>query len=132
MRHRPTLTCADAHKIMAGCKAEASKNKWPVAIAIVDDAGNLLLFERLDGAVTSSSIVAFQKAQAAAALRIPSKMMGDLIPTLPGILKYPLGLPIQGGLPLMYEGECVGAVGVTGVQAHEDEQVAQAGVAAMT
>jgi glc operon protein GlcG len=114
---------------MAACKIEAQKNKWCVSIAIVDDAGALLQFERLDGAKGSSATTALGKAQTSAALGIPSKLMADMASTMPGILKLPAGIPLQGGVPLICEGECVGAVGVSGVQASEDEQVASAGAA---
>lgn len=131
MRHRPTLTSADTQKIMTACKTEAQKNKWCVSIAIVDDAGALLQFERLDGANGSSATVAVGKAMASAALGIPSKLMADMASTMPGILKLPTGIPIQGGVPLICQGECVGAVGVSGVQASEDEQVASTGAATL-
>src|SRR5215212_9737752 len=97
MRQKPVLTSADCHKMMAACIAEAQKNKWAVAIAIVDDSGAALLLERLDGCgAIASPVVMF-----------------------------------QGGLPLVHQGECVGAIGVSGVQSHEDEAVAQAGVTAL-
>jgi glc operon protein GlcG len=122
------MTAADAQKIMAAAKNEAAKNKWPVSIAVVDDSGALLLFERLDGASASSASTAVGKAQAAAGLRVPTKMLGDLLSAMPGAVKLP-GLFLQGAVPVMYQGECVGAVGASGVQAHEDEQVAAAGAA---
>jgi len=131
MRTKPVMTAADAQKIMAAAKAEAVKNKWPVSIAIVDDAGMLLLFERLDGAGASTSNTAIGKAQAAAGLRVPTKMLGDLLSVMPGAVKLP-GLFLQGAVPVMYQGECVGAVGASGVQANEDEQVAAAGAAAIS
>jgi glc operon protein GlcG len=130
MRNRPTLTSADTQRIMAACKEEATRHGWSVCIAIVDDSGTLLQFERLDDASPMSVTSAIGKAQTSAMLRQSSGMLGDLFTTIPGTLKLP-GIPIQGGLPIMHQGQCVGAVGVSGVEADEDEQVAGAGVAAL-
>jgi len=131
MRTRPTMTGADAQKMMAACKAEAQKNKWNVSIAILDDAGTLLLFERLDGAGPATAEVAQGKAIASVMTRRASKFMEDRLKDRPAFLKFPAGLPIQGGVPVMYQGECVGAIGVSGVQSHEDEQIANAGATAL-
>ena len=128
MRTRQTLTSADTHKMMAACVAEAQKNKWNVSIAVVDDAGFLLLLERLDGAGPLTAEVAQGKAVAAVMTKRPSKFMEDRLKDRPAFLKFPAGLPIQGAVPVLYQGECVGAIGVSGVQSHEDEQVAAAGV----
>jgi uncharacterized protein GlcG (DUF336 family) len=125
------MTLADAQKMMAACKAEAQKNKWNVAIAIVDDAGYLVLFERMDGTGLTSAEVAPGKARTAALTRRPSKFWEDRVKERPAFAKFPAGQMIQGGLPIMYQGECVGAIGVSGVQSHEDEQVAQAGINAL-
>jgi glc operon protein GlcG len=132
MRTRQTLTSADTHKMMAACVAEAQKNKWNVSIAIVDDAGFLLQLERLDGAGPLTAEVAQGKAVAAVMTKRPSKFMEDRLKDRPAFLKFPAGLPIQGAVPVLYQGECVGAIGVSGVQSHEDEQVASAGAATIT
>ena len=132
MRQKPALTLSDAHKMMAACKAEAAKNKWNVAIAIVDDSGAALLLERLDGCGAIASTVAMGKAQTSALTGRPSKFFEDRIKERPAFATFPTpGVMFQGGLPLIHQGECVGAIGVSGVQSHEDEQVAQAGVAAL-
>jgi uncharacterized protein GlcG (DUF336 family) len=131
MRTKPTLTADDAVKMMAACKAEATKNKWKVGIAIVDDAGFLWAFERIEGAGRVTSTVALGKARTAAMMGRPSKMMEDRIKDRPAFLLFPDILPIQGGMPILVDGECVGAIGVSGVQSHEDEQVASAGIAAL-
>jgi uncharacterized protein GlcG (DUF336 family) len=131
MRTRPAMTLSDAQKMMTACKAEAQKNKWNVAIAIVDDAGYLVLFERMDGTGPTSAEVAPGKARTAALTRRPSKFWEDRVKERPAFLKFPGGQLIQGGLPIMYQNECVGAIGVSGVQSHEDEQIAQAGVNAL-
>jgi glc operon protein GlcG len=132
MRQRPALTSADAHKMMEACKAEAQKNKWNVAIAIVDDSGAVLLLERLDGCGAISSEVAIGKARTSALTKRPTKFFEDRVKERPGFVTFPTpGVMFQGGLPLVHQGECVGAIGVSGVQSHEDEQVAQAGVTAL-
>jgi uncharacterized protein GlcG (DUF336 family) len=131
MRNRPTLTGADVQKMVAACKAEASRNKWNVSIAVVDDAGFLLHLERLDGAGPVTAEVATEKAVTAARTRRPSKFWEDRIKERPSFMKFPGVLPLQGGVPVMYQNECVGAIGVSGVQSHEDEQIANAGAAAL-
>ena len=131
MRSKPCLTSADGHKMMAACKAEAEKNKWSVTIAIVDDAGILLYLDRLDGASAPTAEVATAKAKTSAVTRRPSKFWEDRIKDRPAFLNFPGVLQIQGGLPILHQGECVGAIGVSGVQSHEDEQVAKAGIDAL-
>jgi glc operon protein GlcG len=128
---KPCLTHADAQTMVAAAKAEAAANKWPVTIAIVDDGGNLLHLERMDGPPALSAEVATGKARTAALMRRPSKFWEDRMKERPGMLKFPEILPIQGGLPILHQGECVGGIGVSGVQSHEDEQVAQAGITAL-
>lgn len=131
MRSRPALTASDVHRMAAACKAEAEKNKWSVTIAVVDDAGHLLYLERLDGAGPMTAEVATSKASTAAIWRRPTKFWEDRVKDRPVFLKFPGNLPIQGGVPIMYQGECVGAIGVSGVQSHEDEQIANAGIGAL-
>ena len=132
MRQKFALTSDDCHKMMAACKAEAQKNKWLVAIAIVDDSGTVIHLERLDGTGAISSEVAVKKAQTSAVTKRPTKFFEDRIKERPAFATFPTpGVMFQGGLPLIHQGECVGAIGVSGVQSHEDEQVAQAGVAAL-
>ena len=131
MRNKPTLTGSDVQKMVAACKSEAAKNKWAVAIAVVDDAGYLLYLERLDGAGPVTAEVATEKAVTAARTRRPSKFWEDRLKERPAFMKFPGVLPLQGGVPVMYQNECVGAIGVSGVQSHEDEQIANAGAAAL-
>ncbi len=131
MRNRPTLTAADVQTMVAECKNEATKNKWSVSIAVVDDGGYLLYLERLDGAGPVTAEVATEKAITSARTRRPSKFWEDRIKERPSFLKFPGVLPLQGGVPVMYQNECVGAIGVSGVQSHEDEQIANAGAAAL-
>lgn len=129
MRNRPALTADDAHKMMTACKAEAAKNKWNVTIAIVDDSGAALLVERMDGAGPISAEVAMGKARTSAATKRPTKFWEDRVKEKPAFVTFPSGgVLFQGGLPIMHQGECVGAIGVSGVQSHEDEQIAKAGI----
>ena len=131
MKTKPCLTLADLKKIAAACEAEAVKNKWNVVIAILDDGGHLLWFERMDGATPANAQIAIQKGHTAAVTRRSSKTWEDRIAGgRMSMLKMPV-LPVQGGLPIMVQGECVGAIGVSGVQSHEDEQIAQAGLDAL-
>ncbi|TAK80561.1 MAG: heme-binding protein [Betaproteobacteria bacterium] len=129
MKTKAYLTMADAKRIAAACEAEAVKNGWGVVIALTDDGGHLLWLQRLDGARPANSEIATLKARHAAINRRPSKAREDLILEGRFSLVTMPGLPVQGGLPIMYEGECIGAIGVSGVLSEEDTQVAQAGLA---
>ena len=131
MRTKPCLTSADVKKMMAAAQAEAEKNKWIVSIAVVDDGGFMLHLDRMDGAAVTTAEVAVGKARTAALTRRPSKFFEDRVKERPAFISFPAGLFIQGALPIMHQGECVGAIGVSGVQSHEDEQVAQAGAHAL-
>lgn len=131
MRTRPALTLVDVKKIAAAAEAEAIRHNWVVAIAIVDDGGHLLGFERMDGATPANAQIAVEKARTAAVSRRPSGAWEQRVKDgRLAMLKMPL-LPVQGGVPIKVDGECVGAVGVSGVQSHEDEQIAQAGIDAV-
>jgi len=132
MRTKPCLTLADVKKMMAACEAEAEKHKWAVAIAIVDDGGFLLGFERMEGAPPISAEVSLGKARTSAMTKRPSKFFEDRVKERPAFAGFPGGILIQGGIPLLHQGECVGAIGVSGVQSHEDEQIAQAGASVLT
>ena len=131
MRNKPCLTEADILKAMAACRAEADKNNWKVAIAIVDDGGYLLHFNRMEDVAPVTAEVAIGKARTAAMTRRPSKFFEDRVKERPAFVSFPAGILIQGGLPIMHRNECVGAIGVSGVQSHEDEQIAAAGVKAL-
>ncbi len=131
MKTRPQLTLADCEKIAAAALAEARRNKWTVAIAILDDGGHLLHFVRMDGATPASAGIAVDKGRTAAISRRSSGAWQERIKARPEMLKMPGILPVQGGLPILADGTCVGGVGVSGVQSHEDEQIAQAGIDAL-
>ena len=133
MKSRAVLELADVKAIAAAAEAEALKNHWAVTIAIVDEGGHLLWLQRLDGAAPISAHIAPAKARTAALGRRESKVYEDVInqgrtsflsaPTLEGLL--------EGGVPIIHEGEVIGAVGVSGVKSSEDAQIARAGIAAI-
>ena len=131
MKTKPCLTLDDCKKMIAACEAEARRNKWEVVIAVLDDGGHLLMLERMDGATPANAEIAVQKGRSAAISRRTTKMWEDRIKDgRLSMLKMPV-LPVQGGIPVIYQGECVGGIGVSGVQSHEDEQIAQAGANAL-
>jgi len=131
MKSKPCLTLDDCKKMIAACEAEARRNQWEVVIAILDDGGHLLMLERMDGATPANAEIAVQKGRSAAISRRSTKMWEDRIKDgRVAMLKMPV-LPVQGGIPVMYQGECVGGIGVSGVQSHEDEQIALAGANAL-
>lgn len=133
MKNKLELELADIKKIAAAAEAEALKHNWPVTIAITDDGGHLLWLQRLDGAAPISSHIAPAKARAAAVGRKDTKAFEDMINNgRTAFLSAPFvdGL-LEGGVAIMKDGQCLGAVGVSGVKAPEDAQVAAAGIAAL-
>lgn len=132
MKTRPVLTLADVKKIAAAAEAEAIRHNWNVAIAILDDGGHLLGFLRMDGATPANAAIAVEKGRTAAMSRRTSGNWEERVKEGRTVmLKMPGILPVQGGVPIMVEGTCIGGVGVSGVQSHEDEQIAQAGIDAV-
>jgi glc operon protein GlcG len=128
------ISLAQAHKIVEAAEAEANKQKWPVAIAIVDGAGHLVLLHRLDNTQYGSVEVAIEKAKTSALFRRPTKAFEELLEKGGSnlrILKLPGALPLEGGLPIIVDGKLIGAIGVSGVKSTEDAQVAGAGIAAL-
>ncbi|MDO8319568.1 heme-binding protein [Rhodoferax sp.] len=133
MKTKPMLELSDIKCIAAAAEAEALQNNWAVTIAVVDDGGHLLWLQRLDGAAALSAHIAPAKAHTAALGRRESKGYEDVInggrnsflsvPTISGML--------EGGVPIMKDGVCLGAVGVSGVKSTEDAQIARAGIAAL-
>lgn len=129
---KKALTLEVAKQIAAASEAEATKNKWNVVIAIVDDGGHLIYLQRLDETQIGSVEVATQKAQTAIAFKRPSKAMEDAVSggrTV--LLKLPGALPVEGGLPITVDGKIIGAIGVSGVTSQQDGQIAKAGVDAL-
>ena len=133
MKTKAVLEQLDIKTIAAAAEAEAMKNNWAVTIAIVDDGGHLLHLQRLDGAAALSAHIAPAKANTAAMGRRESKSYEDVInggrtsflsaPYVQGML--------EGGLPIVKDGQCIGAIGVSGVKSTEDAQIARAGIAAI-
>jgi glc operon protein GlcG len=132
MQTRPVLTLEDCQTIIAAAAVEAKRNNWIVAIAVLDDGGHLLNFVRMDGATPANAGIAVEKARTSALSRRASGMWEQRIKEgRLAMLKMPGILPVQGGLPIIVDGTCVGSVGVSGVQSHEDEQIAKAGIDAL-
>jgi uncharacterized protein GlcG (DUF336 family) len=129
MKMRPMLTLEDCKKISGAAEAEAKKNNWNVCIAVLDDGGHLLHLVRMDGATPANSRIAIGKGRTAAESRRSSAMWEERIKAgRTAMLGMPGITPVQGGLPIVVDGVCVGGVGVSGVQSHEDEQIAKAGI----
>lgn len=133
MQSKAVLTVTEVSRILEAARAEAERNQWAVSIAVVDDGGHPLALLRLDNAAPTSGYISTEKARTAALGRRESKGFEDMInggrtaflsaPVLAGML--------EGGVPVMVEGQVVGAVGVSGVKADQDAQVAKAGAAAV-
>lgn len=133
MKTKMFLEMADVKQIAAAAEAEALRNQWAVSIAIVDDGGHLLWLQRLDGAAALTAHIAPAKAHTAALGRRESKAYEDIVnggrtaflsvPAVDGLL--------EGAVPILKDGLCLGAVGVSGVKSSEDAQIARAGIAAL-
>ena len=133
MQTKSVLTLSDVRAIAQAAEAEAVANRWAVTIAIVDDGGHLRGLQRGDGVAPISALIAPAKARTAALGRRESKVYEDVInqgrtsflsaPSLDGML--------EGGVPVIVDGHCIGAVGVSGVKSSEDAQIARAGIAAL-
>jgi glc operon protein GlcG len=133
MISKKILGADDVAKIMAAAQAEAQRNGWAVTISVCDDGGHLLALKRLDGVAPIASYISPEKARTAALGRretaIYEKMINDgrvsflSAPVLAGML--------EGGVPIVVDGQVVGAVGVSGVKSSEDSQIARAGIAAL-
>jgi len=125
---KKALTLEAAKKIALAAEAEAKKNNWNVAIAIVDEGGHLIYLQRIDGTQTGSIDVAIKKAQTAMAFKRPTKVFEDAVAGgRQVILALPGALPIEGGIPITIGGQIIGAIGVSGVKSTEDGQIAKAG-----
>jgi len=132
MKNKPLLTLLDLKAVAAAAEAEALAHGWAVTIAIVDDGGHLLWLQRGDGAAPISVEIAPAKARTAALGRRESKGYEDMINQgRTAFLSVPLTAMLEGGVPIIVDGQCVGAVGVSGVKSNEDVQIARAGIAAL-
>ena len=130
----PAITLDAARKVMAAAEAEAARNQWPMVIAIVDSTGHLVMLHRMDQAQYGSSKIAPLKAETALDFRRSTKVFEDAIAaggqgvrtvTMPNVLA------LEGGLPILRNGEVIGAIGVSGMRSDQDAQVARAGIAAL-
>jgi len=126
------LTLAGAQKMMAAAEAEAAKNNWSVAVAIVDAGANLLMFQKMDGTQVGSIDIAIGKARTAVKFNRPTKALEDMIMAGRQAFLAVEGIfPVQGGLPVVSEGKALGAIGVSGLTSPQDEQVATAALKAL-
>lgn len=126
------LTLGVAKALAAAAEAEAIANNWKVSIAIVDDGANLIYLQRLDGAQISSADVALGKATTAMRYKRPSAALENAVAGGRNALIAVHGItPLQGAVPIVHEGEMIGAIGVSGVLSTQDEQIATAGANAL-
>jgi uncharacterized protein GlcG (DUF336 family) len=129
---KKALTLEVAKKIAVASGQFAQKKHWNVVIAIVDDGGHLVYFERMDGVQTGSIEVAIQKARTAAAFKRPTRLFEEAVAKGRTVLvSLPGGMPFEGGVPIIVGNQVIGAVGVSGVTAQQDGMIAQAGVDAL-
>jgi glc operon protein GlcG len=132
MLTKPMLTLDDAKRIAAAAEAEARMNNWAVVIAVCDDGGHLILLHRIDGVAPISSEIGPAKARAAALGKRETKLYEDMINQgRAAFLSAPLEGMLEGGVPIIVDGQVVGAVGVSGVKSSEDAHIAKAGIAAL-
>jgi glc operon protein GlcG len=129
---RKALTLEAAMKIAAAAEAEAAKNNWNVSVAIVDEGGHLVLLHKRDNTQYGSIDISIQKAQTAAGFKRATKVFEDAIAGgRTAILGIEQVLPLEGGVPLIFNGQIVGAIGVSGVTSQQDGVVAKAGADAL-
>jgi uncharacterized protein GlcG (DUF336 family) len=130
MRNKPHLTIDDTFRMAEAARREAAAKKLEPTIVIVDFGGALMYLERPDRQSPNSVEVATLKARTAVFRERPSSQLGDRVKEQPGWLMFPNGLAMPGGVPLFHDGECVGAIAVSGI-AHDDEPAALAGAKAL-
>jgi glc operon protein GlcG len=133
MRTRTVLERSDAQTMLDAAVNEAVNKKWAVSIAVVDEGGHLLAFSRLDGCPAVSATIAVEKARTSVLGKRESKVYEDIVNNgrTAFLSVVPLQGMLEGGVPVFVNGDCVGAVGVSGVKSVEDAQVARAGIAAL-
>lgn len=132
MFQHPALSLEDAKRVAAAARAEAEKNGWAIVIAVVDDGGHLMYLERMDGTQKASSRIAEAKGRTAILFKRPTKAIEDNV--LEGrtvMMGLPGAVPLEGGVPLVKDGQFIGGIGVSGVQSFQDGVVARAGAAAL-
>jgi uncharacterized protein GlcG (DUF336 family) len=126
----PAISLENAKKAAVPALAEAAKNKWTVAVAIVDPGGNLVYYEKMDNTQIGSATVAIDKARSAALFKRPTKALQDTLAAGGEglrILRVQGAVPVEGGVPLVIDGKIVGAIGVSGATSAQDAQCAKAG-----
>jgi glc operon protein GlcG len=130
---RPYLRAADAKAILAAAEAHAIKNQWAVTIVVADEGGNPLASLRLDGCAPLGGQIAAEKARVAALSRRESGFYENMINQgRTAFLSAPVSGLLEGGVPVVVDGHCIGAVGVSGVKSEQDAETARAGVAALS
>lgn len=133
MRTKSVLTAADVQAILDAAQAHADKNGWKVTISVVDDGGHLLGLRRLDGAPPITATISPGKAQTSA---VGCRESGSYEQTINdgryAFLSVPLTAMLEGGVPIVVDGQVIGAVGVSGVQSKQDVEICQAGIAALS
>ena len=130
LANKKALTLEVAKRIAAAAEVEAKKNNWNVVICVVDDGANLMYLQKMDGTQIGSVDIAQMKARTAIKMKRPSKVLEDAVAGgRNAVLKLPDVLPVEGGVPLVVDGQFVGAIGVSGVTSQQDGQIAGAGVA---
>ena len=128
LRSRMVIGLDAARKITAAAEAEAARNNWNVSIAIVDESGRLLHFLRMDDTTNASVDIAIAKARHAANYQRDTGFHQQLLQKGNNVvLSLPGSMPLEGGVRLLNDGRVIGGIGVSGVQANEDDQIAQAG-----
>ncbi|AEB56245.1 MULTISPECIES: heme-binding protein [Pseudomonadaceae] len=132
MQHKAVLSQSEVSQILQAARSEAQQQGWAVAIAVVDDGGHPLALERLDGCAPIGAYIATEKARSAAIGRRETKGYEDMVNGgRTAFVSAPLITSLEGGVPVLVDGQVVGAVGVSGVKAEQDAQVAKAGIAAL-
>jgi glc operon protein GlcG len=127
------LSIDEAKKMAVGARAEAEKNGWNVVIAIVDDGGHTMYLERMDGTQKASSVIAVEKARTAILFKRPSKAFEDIVANgRVAVMTLTGATTVEGGLPIVVDGQYLGAIGVSGVQSSQDGMVAKAGLSVLT
>jgi len=132
MNSKKVLSLSDVHTIIQAARTEATQQQWAVCIAIVDDGGHPLALERLDGCAPISAYISLEKARSAALGRRETKTYEDMVNAgRSAFLSAPLLTTLEGGVPIIVEGQVIGAVGVSGVKSDQDAKIAKAGITAI-
>lgn len=131
MKFKPVLDAATARQALDAALAAARESGLAMSVGIVDEGGYPLCLQRLDGAGLMTGKVALEKARTAALIRGPSRRLADRVASEPALLRLTDYLPMAGGLPILVEGQCVGAIGVSGGTAEQDEEIAAVGLRAL-